>query len=137
MGLYLCVFDGDDELDGVDVGSYSDFDFFRATILDQIEEGRVGARFPTLMLHSDCDGEWDPPACVALENELLAISDAFRKADPIGFTADWQRSVAKILALKPTTLYDCFIDVDGEPLLERLIGLCRLANERGQPILFQ
>lgn len=137
MGLYLCVFDGDDELDGVDVGGYADFDFFRTVVLNELEAGRAGARYPTLMLHSDCDGVWEAEACVALENELLAIGEAFRKRDPVELPSDWQRNVAKTFGLKPTTLYDCFIDVDGEPLIERLVGLCRLAKEKSQPILFQ
>lgn len=137
MGLYLCVFDGDDELDGVDVGSYADFNFFRGVVSDRLEGGRTGEKFPTLMLHSDCDGVWDVEACVALENELSAITAAFKDAQPIAFNSDWQRDVAKTFALNPRTLYDCFIDVDGEPLLERLIGLCRLAKDRRQPILFQ
>ena len=37
MGLYLCVFDNDDELEGVEVGSYSDFDFFRSTVTELLE----------------------------------------------------------------------------------------------------
>jgi len=35
------------------------------------------------------------------------------------------------------TLYDCFFDIDGEPLLERLINLTRLSQRRSLPILFQ
>jgi hypothetical protein len=37
----------------------------------------------------------------------------------------------------PQTLRDCFIDVDAEPLLERLCDLARLAAREGQPIWFQ
>ena len=58
MGLYLCVFDGEDELEGVEVGSYADFDFFRTTVTELLEEGSAGSRFATLIVHSDSDGEW-------------------------------------------------------------------------------
>jgi hypothetical protein len=34
-------------------------------------------------------------------------------------------------------LLETFFDVDGEPLLDRLIGLCRVASSRNLPILFQ
>ena len=70
MGLYLCVFDGDEELEGVDVGSYADFDFFRGAVAEILEGGNAGTRYPTLMLHSDCDGEWSVEECIDLEKEL-------------------------------------------------------------------
>ena len=137
MGLYLCVFEEDEELDGVDIGSYSDFGFFRDVVTNQLEAGTPGANYPTLILHSDCDGEWSAQECAALQQELESIADAFRQLPPTEFNSDWQRAVAKSLGLQPGNLYESFIDVDGEPLLERLLGLCRLAQERGQPILFQ
>ena len=137
MGLYLCVFEEDEELDGVDIGSYSDFGFFRDVVTNQLEAGTPGANYPTLILHSDSDGEWSAQECAALQQELESIADAFRQLPPTEFNSDWQRAVAKSLGLQPGNLYESFIDVDGEPLLERLLGLCRLAQERGQPILFQ
>ena len=39
MGLYLCVFDEDEELEGVEVGSYSDFEFFRSSVTELLEQG--------------------------------------------------------------------------------------------------
>jgi hypothetical protein len=137
MGLYLCIFDGDDEIDGVDVGAYSDFGVFRNAVRTHLESGYAGAKYPTLMLHSDCDGEWTVEDCKVLEAELEQIGARFKELPAEGFEAEWQKSVAKSLGLKPGSLYDCFIDVDGEPLVERLIYLCRLAQKHGKPILFQ
>ena len=37
----------------------------------------------------------------------------------------------------PASLFDSFIDVDGEPLVERLLNLSRLAQKTQHPILFQ
>jgi hypothetical protein len=137
MSLYLCVFDEDQELDGVDAGAYSDFGDLRNTIAKELEHGKIGSRFPTLMLHSDCDGEFNVQDCEKLENELQIISAEFKERPPKKFFAEWQMNVAKKCGLRPQSLYDCFIDADGEPLLERLLGLARLAQRRKLPILFQ
>jgi hypothetical protein len=137
MSLYLCVFDEDEELDGVDAGAYSDFGDFRNTIAKELERGKIGSRFPTLMLHSDCDGQWDVEHCEKLESELEVISAEFKERPPKPFFAEWQKNIAKQYGLCPGNLCDCFIDVDGEPLLERLVGLAQLAQRRQLPILFQ
>ena len=137
MGLYLCVMDGEDELDGVDVGAYSDFAHFRDTVTQVIEGGTRGAKFPILMFHSDCDGGWKGPECELLESELLAITFALKGLPVMPFPAVWQQKISKQLGLQPENLYDCFIDVDGEPLLERLIGLVKSAQRHELPIVFQ
>ena len=49
----------------------------------------------------------------------------------------WKAEVAKMFGIKPANFSDCFFDVDGEPLVQRLIGLARLSQERNLPILFQ
>jgi hypothetical protein len=137
MGLYLCIFDDDDEVDGVEVGSYADFERFRSTVTGYLEGGKAGARFPTLILHSDCDGEWSPADCETLDKELTVIAIELKRLPPTGVQSDWQRQVAKSLGLKPTSLFDSFVDVDGEPLVDRLQRLCRIAIEHGTPIVFQ
>lgn len=137
MGLYLCIFEDGEEVEGVEIGSYADFDFFRNCVTDVLEGGKAGSKFPTLIEHSDCDGEWTPSECLMLREELTNISEAFKQLPAVGFQADWQKQVAKSLGLKPTSLYESFIDVDGEPLLERMLYLCQVSIERQQPILFQ
>ena len=136
MGLYLAIFDEDDELDGVEVGAYADFSTFRDAVVVNLEGGLRGSRFPILGLHSDCDGDWSPNEAAALEAELQTIAQEFAEFPPIPL-GGWKAYVAKRLGLNPTNLCDCFFDVDGEPLLERLIGLARLAQNRKLPILFQ
>ena len=142
MGLYLCVFEGDEEIEGVEVGSYSDFDFFLSSVTDLLEGGKAGSRYPVLTLPvltppSEFGGEWSPAHCKTLAEELKAVSQAFRALPAVEFRSAWQKEVAKSLGLKPTSLYESFIDVDGEPLLERLLKLCEVAIDRQQPILFQ
>lgn len=137
MGLYLCIFDADEDIDGVDVGFYSDFGAFRETVSSTLESGQPGNRFPTLMLHSDCDGQWTADQCRQLELELGAIHDAFADLPPQAFSSEWQINLAKQIGLRPGNLAESFIDVDGEPLIERLIELARAAQEQGLPVLFQ
>jgi len=70
MGLYLCIFDGDEDVDGVEVGAYADYNALRDYIVRDLEAGKVGSRFPTFILHSDCDGEWSVAECQMLQGEL-------------------------------------------------------------------
>ncbi len=137
MSLYLVVFDDENELDGVGVGAYADFSTFRDAVVNNLEGGVAGCRFPILILHSDCDGEWSPGEAAALERELVEIGSRFRELPAIPLRAEWQKQVAKARGIQPLTLYDCFFDVDGQPLLERLIGLAKLSQAKGLPILFQ
>lgn len=137
MGLYLCVFEGDDEIDGVEVGPYADFDRLRKYVTKELEGGQSGSRFPTFILHSDCDGEWSVGECAKLEIELSAIEEDMRKLPPVEFVSDWQSDVAKSHGLSPANAVESFIDVDGETVLERIHRLVRLALGRGPTILFQ
>ena len=112
MSLYLCIVDDDEEeLDGFQVGSYSDFGEFRDVILNRLEAGKRGSRFPVLMNHSDCDGEWSVADCEKLRDELTQLA---REA-----------------------VLESFVSVDGEPLIEALRRLVDTAIQRERPILFQ
>jgi hypothetical protein len=137
MGLYLCVFDGDDEVDGIDVGAYSDWGRFVETVVRELEGGTPGAKYPTLTLHSDCDGQWSPEECSVLARDLGEIASAFRKMPPVGPSDGWQAQVAKQFGLRFESLYDCFFDVDAENLLDRLKGLAAVARRIDRPVLFQ
>lgn len=140
MGLYLCVFAddvADQELDGVEVGSYDDFGRFRDTVARELESGAAGSRFPVLQGHHDSNGTWGPAEAEALERELLTIADELIRIEPIPFPPGWPREVAAARGLAPSSRLDCFVDIDGEPLVERLIALARVAQESGRPIWFQ
>jgi Immunity protein 70 len=137
MGLYLCIFDGDEDIDGVEVGSYADFNAIRDYVVGELEGGKAGSEFPTFILHSDCDGEWLPVDCEKLHEELAKIISALKERPAIAFVSDWQKAVAKSIGLVPKTAYESFIDVDGEFLFERLQALVTNALKRRLPILFQ
>jgi len=42
MGLYLCIFDGDEDVDGVDVGAYADPGFRRSLPGKRLWRSRSG-----------------------------------------------------------------------------------------------
>lgn len=134
----MTVFDQDEELAGVEVGSYSDFATFRDTVAAELEAGKPGSRFPVLMLHSDCEGAWSPEDARALQVELGAIADAFGRLPARSFgSGTWQDEVARQLGLRPCSLRESFIDVDGEPLIDRMLELVEAGIRSGREILFQ
>jgi hypothetical protein len=139
MGLYLCVYgDDDEEIDGVEVGSYADFGAFRDAVARLApDEQSARNRFPVLLDHSDCDGEWAVEQLPDLERELQRIIADFKRLPATVPNEGWQRQVAKQLGLNPADLSQSFFDVDGEPLLERLLELCDVAKSAGRPITFQ
>jgi hypothetical protein len=137
MGLYLCTFDGDEDVDGVDVGAYADFNALRDFVVRELEGSRAGSRFPTFVLHSDSDGEWSVSDCERLQNELDEIATALRALPAAGFVSDWQKAAAKSVGLVPQNALESFLDVDGELLVERLQELVAGALKRRLPILFQ
>ena len=138
MGLYLAIFDSDEEIDGLEIGSYADFGRFREVVSSSLEHGVAGSRFPVLMLHSDCDGEWTSAESKNLQAELRTIKGEFLDLPPIFFGPEsWQGQVARSFGIEPENLFDSFFDVDGEPLIDRLLDLARLSVKSGRPILFQ
>lgn len=138
MGLYLCVFDNvGNEIEGVEVGAYSDFNFFRDAVIATVENGEIGAVCPVLNTHSDSDGEWTSEDASLLLVELAKITEVMRQYPAIEFNSEWKKQVAQTLGIRPETLLDCFFDIDGEPLVERLGQLAKLSISCGQPILFQ
>ena len=137
MGLYLAVFDNDEEVDGVEVGSYADFVTLRDCVVSELEGGTPGASFPIFSLHPDCDGEWSIADCSKLRDELRGIAYGLTGRPAVAFTSDWQRTVAKSIGLVPRNAYESFVDVDGEFLIDRIQTLVATALERGLPILFQ
>jgi Immunity protein 70 len=136
MGLCLHVFgpaDGDDDPEEIaecDVGHYSDFGCFRDTIARHLGANR----FPTLMDHSDCDGEWPLAQIPALERELGEVAAAFRDLPPEEPRGAFEHAAE--YRVGAASLYDCFHTVDGENLFEALSELCAVAREHQRPITF-
>lgn len=138
MGLYLCVFDeSGDEIEGVEVGSYADFGDFRDAVTSLVEGGSLGGVCPVLTTHADSDGEWSSEEAKQLYSELTHIAEVFSKQPPVDFNVRWKLEAAKTFGLKPMNLGQCFFDVDGEELTERLKQLAKASIASGMPINFQ
>lgn len=137
MGLYLCALKEGVDIDGIDVGAYSDYQNFLEVITDRLQRGMHSSKFPTLMRASNCDGEWRLDDLPKLKNELTQIRDAFGQLPPTEYPSKWQREVASLLGISASSLASSFIDVDGEDLCQRMIDLCETALEHGATISFQ
>jgi hypothetical protein len=137
MSLYLCIYSGDREIDGVEVGPYADFNAFRDAVARELGGNEADGPCPTLLTHSDCDGKWSPEDCDRLRRELASIATALGKRPAVDFPSVWQKEVARSIGLEPRNASECFIDVDGEFLIERLQRLAEIAVQRQLPILFQ
>ena len=136
MGLYLCVFREDEELLGVDVGSYDDFERFRDAA--RARDRRMFRRYGALRVNMSPTTHWSPREAARLAGELVHLREALRQAPAQPFpSGSWQAARAAELGLAPTSLAECFFDFDGGPLFDRLLELCRVAVEAREPILFQ
>jgi hypothetical protein len=136
VGLYLCVFRDDEELFGIDVGSYDDWERFRGEA--RARDGRLFRRFGTLRVNVSPTTHWSPRDASRLAAELGRLHEALRREPPRPFRpGSWQAELAAERGLVPASLAECFFDVDGVPLFDGLAELCRLAVETREPILFQ
>ena len=88
------------------------------------------------MMHSDCDGEWSSEDCIALKRELAAIRDEMAGLPVVPFHSAWQQQVADEFGLRQQSALDCFINVDGETLVDAIERLAELAMRLGRPITF-
>jgi hypothetical protein len=79
MSLYLCIYEFDTEVHGIDMGSYSDFNTIRYKLFNIYKSINTINPLPTLMNHSDCEGEWSPLECKILINELNSIKEIIDK----------------------------------------------------------
>jgi hypothetical protein len=131
MTLYLTIFDEEREVTGWVFGHYSDFDAFR----DRVRRITDAEDYPTLMEHSDCDGEWSAAEVPKLRAELMSLAAEFRKHPPEEPTGAFEHTIE--YRTGATTLFDCFHNVDGANLFDALIELCNEAERLNSPILFQ
>ena len=119
------------ELGAVETETEDDFMYFRDSVHMTLEDGEFGGRFPTLMKTFLSD--WEKEDAADLERELTEIHAAFRKLLPQPPDGNWRAKLMRS-GRKPERLAEVYVDKDGEPLLERLIALARVARENGLPI---
>jgi hypothetical protein len=131
MSLYLAIFDGTREVVGWVLGHYSDFGVFR----DTVARTAGASKYPTLMSHSDSDGEWSVTELNALRIELNDLAREFRRHPPEDLVGGFEHSIEQ--RASATNLYECFHNVEGINIFEALIGLCTEGEQRCLPVLFQ
>lgn len=129
------VLSEDEKLTAVSTESIDDFYYFRDSVHNALEEGEFGSKFPIFMCRSEPD-EWKVEELNRLQQELESIAEAFKKLPPDPLDSHWQSRLA-ISKRRATNLYEVFADVEGKPLLGRLIDLCLVARKAQKPILIE
>jgi hypothetical protein len=83
------------DMPGVEVGAYADFGRLRDYIVRKLEGGKFGSRFPDLMVHSDCDGEWSAEQGLLLRRDITDIIDSRKQRPSVPFSSGWQQSPSR------------------------------------------
>src|SRR5262245_62432168 len=131
MGVRLYIEDHCGVRDAVETETEDDFMYFRDSVHMALERGVFGERFPVLMKKFFSD--WEAKDVRALERELTEILAAFRRLPPKPLDGNWRSKLIRS-GRKPASLADVYVDKDGAPLIERLIGLAQTAIEGKLPI---
>ena len=131
MGVRLYVKSDHGELGVVETDTEDDFMYFRDSVHLALEDGKFASRFPILMKTFLSD--WEKEDSAGLERELSEIHAAFRQLPPRPLDGNWRSKLIRS-GRTPETLAEVYVDKDGQPLIERLIALARIARENGLPI---
>lgn len=135
--LFLRDEDGNDEeeLGCVETETVDDFYYFRDSIHAALEGGDFGSRFPTFLKRFEPD-EWKADEIERLHGELATIAEAFRKMPPKPFDSNWASKLERS-GRQCGSLYEVFVDAEGQPLLGRLIELCSAALKAQKSIAIE
>ena len=131
MTLYVGLFRGDAEVAGWVLGHYSDFGYFRDVVREQCQD----ISLPLLLGVSDCDALFRPDDLPRLKSELLSVAARFRVLPPMSLSSAFAHNES--LWSAASSLHGCFHNVDGELLIEALIGLCDQGIAEDLPLAFQ
>lgn len=132
----FCIRRGEEELERVATETEDDFHYFRDSIHAALEAGGgFGSRFPTFMKRFE-GAEWTVEELGPLQRELETIAETFKQLPPEPLDCNWS-SKASMSGKRYASLYDVFVDAGGHPLLGRLLHLCRVAQQHGEPILIR
>lgn len=131
MSLYFAVFsETDDELEGFQVGTYHDYGKF----IDVVKESVEPEHCSLLVNHHDSDGYWSSHECESLIKELNHIKETLSKLPPKKLEYDWSMQAV----YEPgDNLNISLQNVDGEPIVDALAGLCEIALENNAKLYFQ
>ncbi|MFG0251629.1 MAG: Imm70 family immunity protein [Phycisphaerales bacterium JB038] len=140
MSLCIALFEDDlvdQEIDGLEWGGCDDFEAFRARVADELLEGDWRRGFPVLLTVVDNSAGWPADHVADLAVELRAIAEAFDALpSELHDPESWQASVLAQLGREPSSLREFFIDVDGQPVIDRLLELAEQAATLDRPLSF-
>ncbi|MBM3218310.1 MAG: hypothetical protein FJZ38_06420 [Candidatus Rokubacteria bacterium] len=123
---------GAQKIGSVETASIDDFYYLRDSIHNALEDGEFGSRFPVFLCRFEPD-EWKVDELDSLRRELETIVEAFKRLPPEPFDSHWESRAAGSGA-SYANLYEVFIDAGGQPILGRLLDLCRMAERMEAPI---
>lgn len=140
MALHLAVRQGDQEIEGFEIGSFVDFDRFLNHVVQTLEGGNPGTKFPAVSNgpeRDESDGDdWSVKYCERLRAELSALGEAMKSQPPVPFASPQQEKAARGKGLTPSNAYESFINDKGEFLIDGLQRLVNAAVERKLSIQF-
>ena len=140
MALQLAVRQGDQEIEGFELGSFVDFDRFLNHVVQTLEDGNAGSKFPAVSNGPDRDesegDDWSVKYCERLRAELTTLTAAMKAQPPVPFVSGAHKKAAQSKGLTPGNAYESFINAKGEFLLDGLQRLVNAAVDRKLPILF-
>jgi hypothetical protein len=88
------------------LGNYGWYHSFRTAVCEKLENGKWGSRYPLLMNHSDCDGEYSPEESALLKEEVKEIRERFKNLTyPVGI---YRNREGKTLGIAPKYSEDGF-----------------------------
>lgn len=139
MSLYLCVLDFsegyENEIKGIEIGSYDYFSCFRECICKYVENNKWGSKCPIIMNHEEGNGFFSPDDCKKVLNELLVIKRVFENIIPDNSTLQKVKKYKKIQS--SMVLRECFTDVDDCDLISQLEMICELSVQKELNVYFQ
>ena len=140
MALQLAVRQGDQEIEGFELGSFVDFDRFLNHVVQTLEDGNAGSKYPAVSNGPDRDesegDDWSVKYCERLRAELTTLTAAMKAQPPVPFVSGAHKKAAQSKGLTPGNAYESFINAKGEYLLDGLQRLVNAAVDRNLPILF-
>jgi len=131
MTLYVGVFDGDTEIEGTVIGHYSDY----GALLDKIKETLDPSIIQNLKSSTDCNEVWDKPMCEDMMFELMKIRERFVVLNPVHHIGVFEHNECHWRNAK--NLNECYLTVDGEPIIDVLLRYCSMVNGNGREVVFQ
>lgn len=129
MKVKLAIVDSNAAEDVTGTNTEDDF-FYMKDSISQALEPDWGARFPHFMKDGYPDQVWQGTELKELVGELEVIVEECREKPPEPLDSNWQGKMSDDCK----SLYDVFVDTNGQPILGELLRICKKASEGSQAV---